>query len=94
MFFWNIPKFFTPKPKPLNSMDKLLVFAATVAILLFPLPWLFEEPGLLIVFLLSLAGFAASVRRNECHRCIYFECPMNQASENARAEFSEDSFNE
>lgn len=94
IFFWNFPKLFDPRPGPLNMTDKLVLYLAPAVILLFPLPWLLREPGLLIVFLLSIMGFAGSVRRNECPRCIYFECPMNQAPESAKTEFPGDPYNE
>jgi hypothetical protein len=94
IFFWNFPKLFEPRPGPLNMTDKLVLYLAPAVVMLFPLPWLFREPGLLIVFLLSTAGFAAAIRRHECIRCIYFNCPMNQASETAKAEFQGDMFNE
>ena len=78
MFFWGFPKLFNPRPGPLGPMDTLIAFGAPAVLLIFPLYWLFQEPGLLILYLLSLAGFGASVYRNECHRCIYDECPINK----------------
>jgi hypothetical protein len=94
IFFWKLPKFFKPRPGPLDLLDKLILFAALAAVVLFPLPWLFKEPGLLIIFLLSVAGFAASVRRNECARCIYFECPVNLVSEQERSQYQDTLGNE
>lgn len=94
IFFWNFPKLFAPRPGPLTMSDKFVLYLAPAVVMLFPLPWLFKEPGLLIVFLLSTAGFAAAIRRNECMRCIYFDCPMNQVSETTKTEFPGDSFNE
>lgn len=79
MFFWGLPRFFSPRPGPLNFADKLVAFGAPAVLPVSPLNWLILEPGLLILYLLSLAGFGASVYRNECHRCIYHECPMNKA---------------
>jgi hypothetical protein len=80
IFFWNLPKFFAARPGELNSRDRIVTWAAPAVLLAFPLIWLIHEPDLLAIFLLSLAGFAAAVRRNECHRCIYFSCPLNKAS--------------
>ncbi|MBW1780828.1 MAG: hypothetical protein JRL30_08805 [Deltaproteobacteria bacterium] len=81
MFFWGLPKFFSPRPGALHVADKWIVFGAPAVLLIFPLYWLFKEPGLLIVYLLSLFGFGASIYRNECKRCIYFECPVNKVPE-------------
>jgi putative flippase GtrA len=84
IFFWNLPKFFTPRPGALNVVDKFVAFGAPAVLLLFPLYWLFKEPGLLIVYILSLSGFVASIYHNECKRCIYFECPVNKVPEVAK----------
>jgi hypothetical protein len=81
IFFWRFPKFFNPRPGSLNTVDKIVAFGAPAAVLLFPLFWLFKEPGLLFVYILSLSGFSAGIYRNECKRCIYFECPMNKIPE-------------
>lgn len=94
IFFWGLPKFFAPRPGPLNMMDKLVLYLAPTVVVLFPLPWLIKEPGLLLVFVLSLAGFAAAVRRNECHRCIYFACPMNQVTESAKHQYRDETADE
>jgi len=78
IFFWGLPKFFNIRPGALDVLDKAVAFGATAVLLIFPLYWLLLEPGLLIVYMLSLIGFGAAVYRNECGRCIYFECPANK----------------
>jgi hypothetical protein len=78
IFFWNLPKFFAPRPGELDTRDKIVTWGAPSVLLAFPLLWLVHEPELLAIYLLSLAGFAAAVRRHECHRCIYFACPLNK----------------
>jgi len=84
IFFWGLPKFFDRRPGPLDFIDKVVVFGAPTVLLLFPLYWLLLEPGLLVVYLLSLAGFGTAIYRNECERCIYFECPVNKVPETLR----------
>lgn len=79
IFFWNLPKFFPPRPGRLDAIDKVAIWAAPAVLLCFPLIWLYREPGLLVVYGLSLAVFLAAVRRHECHRCIYAACPLNKA---------------
>ncbi len=81
IFFWGLPKFFTPRPGPLQMMDRAVSIGAAAVVLVFPLYWLFLEPGLLLLFALSAAGFAAGVRRNECSRCLYFDCHANAVPE-------------
>ena len=84
IFFWNLPKFFAPRPGELDAKDRLVTWAAPAVLLAYPLIWLVHEFDLLAIFLLSLAGFAAAVRRHECHRCIYFACPLNKVPEESR----------
>jgi hypothetical protein len=84
MFFWGLPKFFNPRPGALNLVDRSVTIGAPAVLLIFPLYWLCMEPGLLILYILSLAGFGATVYRNECGRCIYLECPMNKTPEEVK----------
>ena len=84
IFFWGLPKFFRPRPGPLNIIDKLVTFGAPAVLLMFPLYWLFKEPGLLLLYLVSLCGFVTSIYRNECNRCIYDECPVNRVPEEVK----------
>jgi hypothetical protein len=81
IFFWDLPKFFKKRPGKLNVSDKVITYSATIVLLIFPLYWLLMAPGLLIVYLLSLIGFGAAIYRNECDRCIYFDCPANRVPE-------------
>ncbi|MBU0698748.1 MAG: hypothetical protein ABIK98_00115 [Pseudomonadota bacterium] len=81
IFFWGLPKFFKKRPGKLDAVDMVVTFGATALLLVFPLYWLLMEPGLLIVYLLSLVGFGAAIYRHECKRCIYFECPANRVPE-------------
>ena len=84
IFFWNLPKFFAPRPGALDKTDKLVLWVAPLALLGIPFVWLVHEPGLLAIYTLSTVIFAAAVRRHECHRCIYFACPLNQVPEAQR----------
>lgn len=81
IFFWGLPKFFTTRPGTLPAVDKVITFSATALLVLFPIYWLRMTPGLLAVYALSLVGFFAAIYRNECHRCIYIECPANRVPE-------------
>jgi hypothetical protein len=65
-------------------MDKVVTFAAPTALVMFPLYWLFKEPGLLVIYLLSLTGLGATIYHNECNRCIFYECPVNRVPEGDR----------
>ena len=78
VFFWGLPKFFAGRPGTLDWRGKAAAFIAPAVVGLFPVYWLLEQPGLLVIFVLSAAVAMAGLRRMECDRCIYFECPANQ----------------
>lgn len=84
IFFWGFPKFFKKRPGKLDVVDKVVTFCVTIVLLIFPLYWLWMEPGLLIVYILSLVGFGAAIYRNECERCIFLDCPANRVSKDIR----------
>jgi hypothetical protein len=81
IFFWNFPKFFKPRAGRYGRIDLAVTVLAAAAVAVFPLYWLLREPGLLMIYLLSTAGFGAAIYRNECRRCIHSACPMNRAGE-------------
>jgi len=77
MFFWGVPKLFNADPDPLSGMEKLIAWGAPVILVLLPLYWLISQPALLMIYLLSVGIFLATVRRTECGRCVYRNCPAN-----------------
>jgi hypothetical protein len=78
IFFWGLPKLFRQRTGPLSMMEKCLSVSALALVILFPVYWMLQTPGLFIIYLLSIVLFGASVRRNECPRCIYTACPANR----------------
>ena len=81
IFFWGLPKFFGPKSAPLNRLEKLAAVGAMGVVFFFPMAWLAEEPGLMLVYLLSMVDFLVTVRRHECRRCAFTDCPANRVPE-------------
>ena len=86
MFFWGLPKFFPARPGPLNRLEKTASIAAPVVLLLMPLLWLVKQPGFLAIYVLSTASLLAGIRRHECGRCIFFDCPSNRVPAEQRNE--------
>jgi hypothetical protein len=84
MFFWGIAKYFKARPSPLNLFEKGISLIAPLILIFFPIYWMRLYPDLLVIYLLSLAVFGMTIRRNECKRCIYFECPANSVTEGAK----------
>ena len=88
MFFWGMPKFFSPAPGPLTGLEKIITFSAVIALAVFPIYWLLRQPMLLVIYLLAAAVLVMGIRRNECDRCIYFDCPSNKVPEDGRVQQS------
>ncbi len=84
MFFWGLPKFFKPAPGPLSLLEKTVTFLTVMVIVMLPVYWLILQPGFMIIYIMSLAVFVITVRRNECGRCIYFNCPANAVPDDMR----------
>lgn len=77
MFFWGIPKFFKSVEGPLSLKDKIITILLIALFVLIPLFWLHHQPALLIIYILSFCAFGVTIRRYECHRCVYTHCPLN-----------------
>jgi hypothetical protein len=84
MFIWGIAKYFKARPGPLNLFEKGISVIASLILIFFPIYWMRLYPDLLVIYLLSLAVFGMTIRRNECKRCIYFECPVNSVTEGTK----------
>ena len=77
MFFWGVPKFFKEKSDPLSLFDKAVALFTPIVIILLPVYWLLLQPGLLVIYFLSVIVLCTTLRRYECRRCIYSQCPAN-----------------
>lgn len=84
MFFWWMPKFFKAKSTPLSLLEKLISLMTCLIIIMLPIYWLLLQPGLLVIYLLSIGVLGATLRRYECKRCIYFQCPANHVPEDVK----------
>lgn len=77
MFFWWMPKFFKVESGPLSPIEKMVSLMTCLIIIMLPIYWLLQKPGLLMIYLLSIGVLGATLRRYECRRCVYFQCPSN-----------------
>ena len=89
MFYWRMPKYFKAQPGP-YSMTELIVTAASFLVwVVFPFYWIYLRPGLLAIYVVSLAILISTLRRYECGRCIHFDCPGNKVSEGVKQSYLE-----
>ena len=79
MFFWWMPKFFKPQPGSLSKIDKTVSILSPIVLAVLPVYWLLLQPAFLVIYLLSIGVLAATMRRYECSRCVYSQCPSNTA---------------
>jgi hypothetical protein len=87
MFLWFVPKFFKKNPKPLKSVDIVMLILGFSITIFFPIYWLIQSWQLCIVYFLSWVVLALTIKRYECCRCIYFNCPANTVEEDIKKEF-------
>ena len=80
MLFWGVLKFVQERPGPLRIHEKVIALTAAVIIVLLPLYWLIRSPGLLVIYVLSFSVMVLTMRRYECGRCIYVDCPSNRVA--------------
>jgi hypothetical protein len=84
MFFWWMPKFFKAKSNPLSLLEKTMSITALLIIIVLPIYWLLLRSGLLVIYLLSIGILGVTLRRYECKRCVYFQCPSNCVPEDLK----------
>lgn len=77
VFFWGFPKLIRPRTDPLPTLDKAVSIGATAIWGVFPVYWLTGRPALMLIYFVSLITFGWTMRKTECERCIYDECPSN-----------------
>ena len=85
IFLWGIPKYFKPQPGPYSYLELTVTLSSIILWVAFPLFWLYLHPGLLVVYVVSIVVLIATIRRNECGRCIHFDCPGNTVTQDVKA---------
>ena len=86
MFFWGMPKFFNERPGPLNTIEKLISFAALFIVIAFPFPWLLNNFGLLLIYFTALSVAGLTMWRYECVRCAFTDCSANRVAKGMQKE--------
>jgi hypothetical protein len=81
---WGPTKWFKPKPGPLSTLDKVILYSFFLLSFIYPIYWLALEPILLVGYLWSIGIMISVLARHECTRCRYFHCPFNMVSDDAR----------
>ena len=83
---WGPTKFFKPKPGPLKTYEKVILYSLFACGFAFPFYWLIQQPVLLVIYLWSILIMVWTYAKYECPRCQYFECPFNFVRKEVRKE--------
>lgn len=79
------------RPGPMTFWEKVLFLAGFAFVWGYPLFFLisFFQWFLLIVYLLTIAGFFMTLRAFLCSQCMNFACPLNTVKNEVRGDFFE-----
>jgi hypothetical protein len=88
---YGSPKIWKYRPGPMTMLEKVVFFAGLAVVWGYPLIFLIAkfQVFLLIVYLLSVAGFFMTLRTFLCSQCMNFACPLNTVENEVRSGFFE-----
>ena len=80
------PKLWKYRPGPMSRLEKLIFFSGLVLIWGYPLPSLItgQRWFLLVLYVLTNAGFFMTLKLFLCSRCMNFACPLNAVDGHTR----------
>lgn len=86
---YGLPKLWRYRPEPINKAEKTILISGFFLVFGYPAIFilLFENPGILILYLFTVAMFFILMRKFNCSRCINFSCPFNGVKESVKEEF-------
>jgi len=79
------------RPGPMTFWEKFIFFSGFIIVWGFPLFYLILDLQLflLLVYLITVAGFFMTLKTFLCTQCINFACPLNRVGEEVRMAFFE-----
>jgi hypothetical protein len=88
---YGSPKLWKYRPGPMTLWEKVTFFAGFACVWGYPLFFLIAafQLFLLIVYLLTVAGFFTTLRMFLCSQCMNFACPLNTVNDEERRPFFE-----
>ena len=88
---YGSPKIWKYRPGPMTFWEKAVFFSGLVLVWGYPLFFLISNVQLflLIVYLMTTAGFFTTLRMFLCSQCMNFACPMNTVKNEVRRDFFE-----
>lgn len=89
IMIWGVPKFYKDKKGPASKAVSTLIIVDILLVSVFPLYWVLWSWHLLVIYLLSLLILLISLIKNECSRCICFDCAKNSVPKEVRQRYIE-----
>lgn len=89
---YGAPKIWKYRPGPMTFLEKTIFLTGFVFVWGYPLIFLLTngiQLFLLIVYIISTAGFFMTLKNFLCSQCINFACPLNSVSAKVRQGFFE-----
>lgn len=88
---YGAPKIWIYRPGPMTFLEKTVFFIGFIFVWGYPLIFLISgfQWFLLVVYLITTAGFYMTLRTFLCSQCMNFACPLNTVKEEVRREFIE-----
>ena len=83
---WGPTKWSRPKPGRLSRLDRGVFSFFMLAALAFPVYWLIPQWQFFLIYVVSVALMFFTLTRYECNRCMFFDCPFNRVSKEAKKE--------
>ena len=86
---YGSPKIWKYRPGPMTFLEKAIFLAGFALVWGYPLIFLVADFQLflLIVYLLTVAGFFMTLRTFLCSQCMNFACPLNTVNNEVRRDF-------
>jgi hypothetical protein len=88
---YGSPKIWKYRPGPMTLLEKVIFFVGLALVWGYPLFFLVVgfQFFLLVVYLLSTAGFYMTLRTFLCSQCMNFACPLNRVGNEVRRSYFE-----
>ena len=86
---YGSPKIWKYRPGPMTFFEKFIFFIGFAVVWGYPLIFLIADFQLflLVVYLLTTAGFFMTLRKFLCSQCMNFACPLNTVKNEVRRDF-------
>lgn len=86
---YGSPKLWKYRPGPMTGGERFIFLAGFALVWGYPLVFLVYgmQWFLLLVYLITVAGFFMTLKTFLCTQCINFACPLNRVSDEVRKEF-------